>query len=219
MKKGNQKSLFAAVSILVLSGVWTVAVKMVDVKPIGPQGSMVGFAALNQFVHGLTGVHMNIYHLTDWLSIVPLGFVLGFALLGLMQWMKRKRLGNVDRSLLILGGFYLAVMAVYVFFEVAVVNYRPVLIEGKLETSYPSSTTMLVLCVMPTAVIQLNERIKNHMLRRLVTVTLIIYAILMTVGRIVSGVHWITDIIGGVLFSTGLVMMYHAFSYLKCRKA
>ena len=135
-------------------------------------------------------------------------FVMGFALLGLIQWIKRKNILKVDYNILILGGFYIVVMAVYVLFEMLVVNYRPVLICGILEASYPSSTTMLVMCVMPTAIMQFNARIKNGILKRWVSSAITVFIAFMVIGRLVSGVHWFTDIVGGALLSAGLVMLY-----------
>ena len=153
---------------------------------------------------------MTLYTLTDWLSLVPVGFGLGFAAFGLAQWIQRRRLRLVDRSILVLGGFYLVVMAAYVFFEIIIVNYRPILIGGIPEASYPSSTTMLVLCVIPTAMLQLKERIKSRRLSRCVTVVLAVFTGFMLIGRLLSGVHWLSDIIGGVLLSAGLVLLYAA---------
>lgn len=215
MKRETRRSFFAAVCMLAAFVLWTAALRIVDVQAIGPQGSTVGFAALNRFVHNLTGVHMTLYNITDWLGLVPFGFVLGFGLLGFVQWIKRKRLKNVDYSILVLGGFYVIVMAVYGFFEVVVVNYRPVLIGGILEASYPSSTTMLVMCVIPTAILQLKARIKNCVLRQCVTAGMIGFAAFMVIGRLVSGVHWVTDIIGGGLLSGGLVRLYHTIVSLE----
>ena len=189
-------------------GLWTAAVCLVDVKAIGPDGSRVGFAAINAFVHRLTGVHMPLYHMTDWLGLVPVFTAVGFALFGLAQWIKRKKLNSVDYSIFILGGFYIAVMAVYVLFETVAVNYRPVLIGGILEKSYPSSTTLLVMCVMPTAIMQFNSRIKNATLKKWLSRIVAAFIVFMVTGRLVSGVHWFTDIVGGALLSTGLVMMY-----------
>ena len=148
MKKKNRKGLIVGTVLLVAFVLWTVAVKFIDVQPIGPEGSVVGFATVNRFVHGLTGANMTLYNITDWLGLVPLGFVMGFGTLGLMQWIKRKHILKVDYSILVLGGFYIVVMAVYVLFEMLTLNYRPVLINGILEASYPSSTTMLVMCVI-----------------------------------------------------------------------
>lgn len=53
-------------------------VSLIDVRAIGPNGSTVGFAALNGRIHDLTGVHMTLYILTDWLGLVPVAFMLGF---------------------------------------------------------------------------------------------------------------------------------------------
>lgn len=153
---------------------------------------------------------MLLYTITDWLGLVPLCIVLGFATLGLVQLIKRRSFLKVDSSILVLGGFYIIVMAAYVFFEVFVINYRPVLIEGYLEASYPSSTTMLVLCVMPTAVMQFHSRIKNDRLRKIIECILVIFTVFMVAGRLISGVHWFTDIIGGILFSAGVDMLYYS---------
>lgn len=217
MKKKNRKGLIVGTVLLVAFVLWTVAVKLIDVQPIGPEGSVVGFATVNRFVHALTGADMSLYNITDWLGLVPLGFVMGFGTLGLVQWIKRKHILKVDYSILVLGGFYIVVMAVYVLFEILALNYRPVLINGILEASYPSSTTMLVMCVMPTAIMQFNERIRNSVLRRSVTVIITAFIIFMVIGRLVSGVHWFTDIVGGALLSAGLVVLYYSVSSLKAK--
>ena len=217
MKKENQRNFCIATCMLFAFFLWTATIQFIDVQTIGPQGSSVGFATLNGFVHNLTGVHMSLYAITDWLGLVPLAFVMGFALLGLVQWIKRKYFLKVDYSILVLGGFYIVVMAVYVLFEMLVVNYRPVLINGYLEASYPSSTTMLVMCVMPTAIMQFNARIKNNILKRFVASAITAFVVFMVIGRLLSGVHWFTDIIGGALLSAGLVLMYRAIIRLEVR--
>lgn len=217
MKKESQRRFCIAASMLLAFLLWTLAIQFVDVQAVGPQESSVGFATINLFVHNLTGVHMSLYTITDWLGLVPLAFVIGFALLGLTQWIQRKHLLEVDYNILLLGGFYIIVMAAYFLFETFVVNYRPVLIDGILEASYPSSTTMLVMCVMPTTIIQFHSRIKNDVLKGYVTSAITAFIIFTVVGRVLSGVHWITDIIGGALLSAGLVIMYRAVISLDAR--
>ena len=204
----KKRSLYIAIGLLAAFVLWTAAICLIDVQAIGPQESTVGFATLNRFVHNLTGVHMPLYTLTDWLGLVPIAFGLGFAVVGLVQWFKRKCICKVDYSILVLGGFYIVTIAAYLFFERFVINYRPVLIAGFLEASYPSSTTTLVMCVMPTAMMQLHARIKNPALRLCVTLAIAAFTLFMIVGRLLSGVHWLTDIIGGALLSAGLVMIY-----------
>lgn len=195
---------------------WTWAVCVVDVQPIGPLGSAVGLARMNGAVRDLVGVRMGLYNLTDRLSLIPLGLVGCFGFWGLAQWIRRKSLARVDRSLLSLGGFYLAVLACYGLFEVWTVNYRPVLIDGLLEGSYPSSTTMLSLCVMPTAWWQLRDRIRTPLLRRGLGCLTACFTAFLVVGRVLSGVHWLSDIIGGMLLSGGLLGIY---SGLACRNS
>ena len=203
---------WVGVGLLAVSVLWIVLIRFVDVAAIGPEGSSVGFATLNGFVHELTGVNWVLYTVTDWLGLVPIGVAFGFAILGLVQWIKRKSLLKVDQSILTLGGFYIVVMVVYILFEIVVINYRPTLIDGHLEASYPSSTTMLVMCVMPTAMMQLRARMKNDLFRRCVMFVIAVFIAFMVIGRLVSGVHWITDIIGGALLSTAIVLMYYAIS-------
>ena len=211
MKK-KRRSFWIGIGLLAAFVMWTVLVRFVDVQMIGPQESSVGFSTLNGYVHSLTGVNMSLYVITDWLGLVPIGVAFAFAVLGLVQWIARKSLCKVDQSILTLGGFYIVVMAVYVLFEIVVINYRPTLIDGCLEASYPSSTTMLALCVMPTAMMQLRTRIKINIFRYCVMVAIATFTAFMVVGRLVSGVHWITDIMGGALFSAGAVLMYHSIS-------
>ena len=206
----KRKSFYIGLGMLVLFVIWTVALKFVDVQAIGPQGLGVGFATINRFIHNLTGVHMSLYTITDWLGLVPICFIMGFGILGLCQWIKRKNLFKLDYSILTLGGFYIFVMVLYIFFEMFVINYRPILINGILEASYPSSTTMLVMCVMPTAIMQFNARIKNHVFKQCVNIMIVAFIAFMIIGRLISGVHWFSDIIGGVILSSGLVMIYYS---------
>ena len=213
--KRNRRHFAASLCLLAAFALWTAAIRVVDVQAIGPQGSAVGLAGINRFVHSLTGVHFCLYNITDWLGLVPIFVCIGFGLLGLVQWGKRKSIRKVDFDILVLGGLYIVTIAAYLFFESVVINYRPVLIGGILEASYPSSTTMLVMCVMPTAIMQLGGRIKNRMLRNLVAFVIIAFIAFMVIGRLLSGVHWFTDIVGGALLSAGLVWMYHSVSGLQ----
>lgn len=218
-KKKIQNNFIVAAGLLALFILYTVAIMFVDVQPIGPQGSSVGFAEVNQYFHTLFGVNMLLYSITDWLSIAVLFIMFGFAMVGLVQLIKRKSLFRVDSSILVLGGFYVLVFLAYLFFEFFVVNYRPVLIEGVLEASYPSSTTMLMMCIMPTAIMQFHHLISSKRLRNIVNAFCGIYASFMVIGRVLSGVHWFTDIVGGILLSATLVMLYYSTNQLVNRQS
>lgn len=203
-----KKKWLIAIGLMVSFVLWTVAVRCVDVAPIGPDGSAVGFATLNGWFHRLTGVHMTLYTITDWLGLVPIAVCFGFAVLGASQWVRRRSIRRVDADLLLLGGFYVVTIVVYLLFESVVINYRPILIEGYLEVSYPSSTTLLTLCVMSTALMQCRRRLRDSVLRWVVTAAVVTFTAFMVLGRMISGVHWFTDIVGGGLLSGGLVAFY-----------
>ena len=211
MKKRGVYLVLAPV-FLAAFALFTGLVQWVDVRPIGPQASKVGFATFNGFVRERVGVNFTLYTVTDWLGLVPIAIALGFAFLGAVQCIRRKGLFKVDKSLFVLGAFYILVMAVFLFFETVVVNYRPVLIEGRLEASYPSSTTMLAMCVIPTAMLQCNARIKRGTLKYGVLFSLAAFGDFMVIARFLSGVHWASDILGGLLFSAGAVCLYAFFA-------
>ena len=210
MKKIRKTSITVSISLLLAFVIWTVLVGLCDVEAIGPNGTEVGFATVNGAFHELTGVNMTLYTITDWLGLVPIAVSLGFAVCGLSQWIKRKSITRVDRDIIALGIFYIAVAATYTLFELVVINYRPILIAGNLEASYPSSTTMLVACVMPTAMMQASRRIKKAPLRGAILIIISAFIAFTVIGRVLSGVHWLSDIIGGMLVSAGLVTAYLA---------
>lgn len=208
MKNTERKDLLTGVGLLAAFVLWTILVRFVDVKAAGPNGTAVGFSAFNVWFHQLTGVHMTIYTITDWLGFVPFLVCLFFGAIGLVQLVRGRSLLRVDRDILLLGVYYIVVIAAYLLFEKVALNYRPILIEGKLEASYPSSTTLLVLSVMPTLKLQADRRVENPSIRTAVTVFVIAFSAFMVVGRLIAGVHWATDIAGGALLSAGLFLVY-----------
>ena len=216
MKK-NQNVL-AGILLLVGFAVWTFLIQEVDVQPIGPNGSSVGFAALNGWFHQLTGVHWMLYTLTDWLGLVPICVCLIFAGAGFVQFVQRRSLFKVDLDIIMLGAYYVLVIFGYLLFEIVPINYRPVLIEGFLEASYPSSTTLLVLSVMPTLYFQAQRRLTPNALRQTICIFSILFSAFMVIGRLVSGVHWLTDIVGAVLLSNGIFLIYKASVNLLCKE-
>ena len=217
MKKEG-KGLLILGSILILAFViWTVLIQIVDVQPVGENGTDIGFAAFNSWFHKLTGVHMIIYHITDWLGLIPLIVCMLFGGIGFFQLVKRRSLFKVDKDILFLGIYYVIVISAYLVFEIIPINYRPILINGVMEASYPSSTTLLVLSVMPTLVLQVNRRLENAHMKRIVNILTMIFSVFVVIGRLISGVHWFTDIAGGILLSAGLFLIYKAVVLLFCK--
>lgn len=208
MERKTKNQFIFGTLLLALFIVFTISLTFVDMKPIGPQNSYVAYASINQAVHELFGVNMTLYNITDWAGVVAIFVALGFAILGLVQWIKRKSILKIDGSILLLGVFYILVFGAYVFFEFNVINRRPILINGILEASYPSSTTMLAMCVLPTAMIQFKRLIKNHRIKNTVNIICGLFTAFMVIGRLVCGVHWFTDILGGLIFSIAMILLY-----------
>lgn len=204
-KKGIIGSLYVAAF-----AVWTLLVCTVDVQPVGVKGTEIGFAAVNTWFHALTGVHLGLYAVTDWLGLVPIGVCLFFAGVGCVQLVRRRRLLKVDADILLLGLYYIAVILCYLLFEARPVNYRPVLIDGRMEASFPSSTVLLVLCVMPSLNGQVRRRVKNEKAIKTICAVSRVFSVFMVVGRLISGVHWLTDIFAALLLSEGLYAIYEA---------
>ena len=207
----KERKLFSVGLILITVFVfWTILIQTVDVQTIGQNGTNVGFATLNHWFRNLTGVNIAIYYITDWLGLVPIFCCMIYGVVGFVQLVKRKSLLKVDIDILLLGVYYVIVILGYLIFEIVPINYRPILIDGRMEVSYPSSTTLLVLSVMPTVIFQANRRITSIAVRRIISVLTILFSLFMLIGRTVVGVHWLTDIIGSIFLATGLFLLYYS---------
>jgi len=208
MNKKKRKFLISTILIL-LAVVFTILVKVVDVKQVGVNGTRIGFATLNQFVFKTTGVNMIWYHITDWLGLVPIFMAMVYSLIGLVQLIKRKSFFKVDKEIIILGLFYVVVISIYIFFEKVIVNYRPILMNGFLEASYPSSHTLMTICFCGSSVI-VNKKLFNNKITKLMNMLSLIIILITVIGRLISGVHWFTDIIGGIFISIALIMTLYS---------
>lgn len=208
MKKAT-KLLILGLCLLVAFGVFTLVVMKVDVRPIGPEGSKVGLGAINEFCMNKIGYHPDLYDFTEGLGYGVLMVAAALALLGLSQMLKNKSL-KMERELWFLVALYAAVAVCYVAFEIFVVNCRPVLMDGKLEASYPSSHTMLAVCIMGSALCYLKKKIPCARCRRVPALLGMLLLVLVVAGRAASGVHWITDIFASLLLSGGLLALYAA---------
>ena len=210
MNKSEKKSLLMGSISLAMFAVWTVLILTVDVQPLGQNGTSIGFATFNCWFHHFTRVNMAIYTITDWMGLVPVVICLIFAGIGLVQLIERRSLFRVDADIMTLGAYFVIVFLAYAIFEIIPINYRPILIEGRMEASYPSSTTLLVLSVMPALVEQIQRRFSDIRVKQITMIAAIAFSVFMVTGRLISGVHWFTDIVGGELLSAGLFKLYKA---------
>ena len=205
-----KKYYIASGTAFVLFLVLILLVRTVDVADIGPAGTSIGLSHLNQAFHTLTGVHMIWYKITEILGVLAIGVAAMFALMGFLQLIRRRSLLKVDSEIMLLAGLYIITMGLYFFFEGIIVNYRPVIMPDNTvpEASFPSSHTMLICVIMGSTVIMLRKYVRD--VRTYSLLRILCYAVMaVTVfGRLVCGVHWLTDIIGGVLISAAMLSMF-----------
>lgn len=210
MNKKSKNNFMIAGGLLFVFILFTIAVMKADVEAIGPKGSLVGLAKINRFMFENLGTHPIWDMITEVLLVTAFLIVLLFGMIGMKQLVERKSLWKVDSGILLLAVFYVFLAAFYELFEVMVVNYRPILEDGKLAASFPSSHTMLICSIVGSAMVLLYRMLINKTIRTVVEVIGGMILILAVVGRLLSGVHWFTDILGGVLLSAALVMFYDA---------
>ena len=210
MSKRTKLIIFSLI-LLVIAIVYTVLVKTVDVKAIGPKDTSVGFASLNEPVKNALQYNETFYKISKYLGFLAFGFIGLYGLIGVIQLVREKSIFKVDREIIGLGVFYVVFLVIYVLFEKIALNYRPVLMDGELEASFPSTHTLLALCICGSAIMVNGKVIKNDLLRRLLNIVAGLLMLGIVVTRVMSGVHWASDIIGGVIISLFLLTALKAF--------
>lgn len=215
MKKRN---LCISGGLILIAVIFTILIKVVDVKAVGVNNSNIGFSTVNKFVSEKIGVNMLWYNITDWLGVIPILLALGYAVIGGIQIVKRKSILKVDKEIIMLGVFYIIIVALYVLFEKLSLNYRPILINEIAEASYPSSHTLMSVCICGSAIL-VNKKLFNNKIAKIINILSLVLIVAIVAGRLISGVHWFTDIIGGILISSALLMsLYTALNNGKTSK-
>ena len=207
MNETTKKSLMTTGVITFAAILFTILISVIDVQPIGPEGTKVGFAALNGFFFNTVGTHKFLYVLTQILGVVAILTAVLFAIVGAYQLYTRKDIYKVDKNVIAMGGIYILVILLYIIFDKFPVNYRPVILDEGLEASYPSTHTMLAISIFGCALVEFREVLKKSALKVIQPVCLGLIAAIV-IGRLFSGVHWFTDIVGGVIISAAIVSLY-----------
>ena len=181
-----------------------------DVQAIGPAGTSIGLATLNQKVFDLLGTSDTLYKITKYAIVIPIGAAAAFAVLGIIEAIKRRSVFKVDREILLLAVLYVAVLIIYIVFEIVKINYRPILLPGETtpETSFPSTHTLLCFSIIGSGMFVLPKYLKSKPLLIASEVVAGVLMVGIVAGRLASGAHWFTDIVGGVIISLALVCGY-----------
>lgn len=216
----RKKSLIQFVAVTLIAVVFTVLVKIVDVGFVSSTGSLVGFSSVNIPFSQKFGFNPIFYKVSEVLGYLVFLVIAVFAFIGCYQLIKRKSLMKVDKDLYALAITYVFTFALYIFFDkVLVINLRPIIMAGEsiAEPSFPSSHTLLAVSVLGTAISECGKIRKKSFRVSLV----IVLAILMgatVLSRLFSGVHWVTDIIAGILWGEVMMTLYQLFSTLLAKE-
>lgn len=207
----RRKEILLCGGLFAVAIIYTLLVKYIDVQEIGPNDSLVGFATINNFMFNLTGVNMLWYDITNWWGFVPLFIAFIYAMIAFIQMIKRRNILKVDKEILGLGVYYIIVIGLYIFFETCIINYRPTLMDGILEASYPSSHTLLSVCICGSSLIINKYLFKNRNFFKAENIISILSILVIVIGRFISGVHWFTDIVGAILISIALLKAFNIY--------
>ena len=217
MKQIPKETMKTVIIMTVLAIAATILVATVDGQPVGVQGTNLGFATINTQFFARFGQNDTFYKISSAAGIVCFVTAAGFGLFFLKQLIDRKSLSKVDRNLSILIMLYILTAALYLLFDkVLIINYRPILRDKGLESSYPSTHTVIAWVVMVSAIDQWNIYIRNEKLKTAATACSLIVLFIVIVTRMLAGVHWLTDIIGGMIIGDMLIAWYR---YAASRKA
>lgn len=213
MDKNIKTSLIILIIFTILSIAFTLLLSFVDVRS-SINNSSLGLATMNEKVFYAIGSSNLWYYITQVLGYLAIAVVITFAVIGIIQLIKRKNIKKVDKEIIGLGITYLLIALIYVFFEkVIIVNYRPILEDGNLASSFPSSHTLLACVVFATALKEARILIKNKFINNNIIFLLEFLVIIMIGGRLLAGVHWLSDIIASVLYSGVIVSLYYLLMF------
>ncbi len=213
--KRNIRNIIMSVIMTLFSGVFVYLVKTIDVKQIGPNNTSVGFGTINKAYADMIGSNMTIYKLTEIFGLLVFIIVGAYGIIGIYQLFKRKSLFKVDREIIGLGILYVLMISLYLIFDKIAINYRPIIIDGELEPSFPSSHTMLAICTCVSSLMVYKKYVPSKY-NYLVIFTTVLLLTLVFLGRTISGVHWISDILGGVIIS--LTLLTYFYTIIKWKK-
>ena len=207
--KDSKKYLISSIILVLVAIIFTVLVKVIDKGSIGPDNTIVGFQAINDYIKNMFPFNETLYKITKYAGFIPLAFALYYAYIGFMQLLKKKSLKKVDSKIYLIAGFYVVVLVLYVLFDKIAINYRPVIIDKELEPSYPSTHVLLAMCFCLSSVIMSKYYMKKDSIRKVVNIGTWLLMLFIVIGRMICGCHWFTDIIGGILISLALLNIFN----------
>lgn len=149
---------------------------------------------------------MNWARITDIILISSILSLSVFAILGLCQLFSRKSIKKVDRSLLAMFiPLILMAVAYFVFNHFLIWNVRP---NGSGEASFPSSHVMVVSTIFFCIALILPQYIHSKLACASLNLLMLLLIVFTAIGRVVSNMHWMSDVFGALAFSAIFAFVY-----------
>ena len=200
-----------ALSLTFVFIVWTILVKTIDMNYILNVG-YIGFSHFNFQINDYVldfGKTDLFNKLTDVGLYLTFLFDLGFAILGIVQWIRRKSIKKVDPIIFILLVTYITVVVEYFIFEIVKINYSPLSTPEDLHASYPSTHVLLFISFLMTGVIALFNYVKANNFIKYISISFgVLLSIAYAVMRLLSGRHYFTDIVASLFLSASIIALF-----------
>ncbi len=222
MSKNLKKSLIIFVCLIIINLLFLFLVKYVNVGKTGLEDQTVGLSAVNIKLRDLIGVSKFFNMFSTVIMIIAIIIALAELGLGLYFLIKTKSIDEIPTPIYSLIPTFILTGFVYVFFNwFFVINTRPIYTTGNSSSSYPSTHTLLTLVFLFTAVNVINfifsyfKKLNDKKKARYICYGILgLLSLLIIITRLLSGQHWFTDIIGGVLMAGLLYQFYQIFNLL-----
>lgn len=218
----TKKGLCITIVSLVLFNILMILLCFVNVKEVEPFGKIGLYGFNNTYRHDYNKTLDIISDVLLYLSIAAFVAAVVYFAYGLIK----NKFKKVDYRLLVYFIITVCVVITYLIFDhVVKLNNRPNIIDGELEGSFPSThVLMATYLLLPLTTLFFKEgREKDTKKIDLDTiVTTIAFVIIgaMFVLRLWSGMHWMTDCIGGVLLGVFYFGFYYFItSFIKEKKS
>ena len=216
IKQSKSTALFASILLLISSAIFTIAVAFLDVEANPDGGHNIGLSTVNLAFHKSFPYNSLLHNISEYAGYIPVLFALFFAVMGAGQALKHKSFKKVDNVLFFMAGYYVLVGFVYLIFEKFCINVRPVMLDGEWEASYPSSHTLFSITLCASTILVNDLFYAKAKWRKPMNIAAYVFMFAVPVMRLFSGVHWLSDIVGGVIISTALVsILNYAFFFVR----
>lgn len=193
-----------------------ILLKCVDVKTLYDCDS-IGLAGLNKVYYKEYNKALDI--LSDVIFYLVIAFNVFLIVLYAINLSKTKSLKAGYKFYIYFSILLLGIILWLLFDKVICINTRPNIKDGVVEGSFPSTHVFLTAYIVLSSPYLFLKMEKNKGLEKanklgfeeIITIIFISIALVMTVLRLYSGMHWLTDCVGGLILGFFLFGLFYLF--------